>query len=73
MPDQPAPLRVALDELAAVARRLGVDAHDARREGVALAATVASAAQPMYRAAQDWARATCDPTTRTRRTPRWPP
>src|SRR6478735_3076240 len=58
MPDQPAPLRVALDELAAVARRLGVDAHDARREGVALAATVASAAQPMYRAAQDWARAT---------------
>ena len=58
MPDQPAPLRVALDDLAAVARRLGVDAHDARREGVALAATVASAAQPMYRAAQDWARAT---------------
>ncbi len=58
MPEQPAPLRLALDELAAVARRLGVDAHDARREGVALAATVASAAQPMYRAAQDWARAT---------------
>ncbi len=58
MPDQPVPLRLALDELAAVARRLGVDAHDARREGVALAATVASAAQPMYRAAQDWARAT---------------
>jgi hypothetical protein len=58
MPEQPAPLRLALDDLAAVARRLGVDAHDARREGVALAATVASAAQPMYRAAQDWARAT---------------
>jgi predicted AAA+ superfamily ATPase len=58
MPDPPAPLRAALDELAAVARRLGVDAHDARREGVVLAATVASAAQPMYRAAQDWARAT---------------
>jgi hypothetical protein len=54
MPD----LKLALDELAAVARRLGVDAHDARREGVVLAATVASAAQPMYRAAQDWARAT---------------
>jgi predicted AAA+ superfamily ATPase len=54
MPD----LRLALDELAAVARRLGVDAHDARREGVVLAATVASAAQPMFRAAQDWARAT---------------
>ncbi|HEU4331017.1 MAG TPA: AAA family ATPase [Lapillicoccus sp.] len=51
-------LKLALDELAAVARRLGVDAHDARREGVVLAATVASAAQPMYRAAQDWARAT---------------
>ena len=51
-------LRQALDDLAAVARRLGVDAHDARREGVALSATVASAAQPMYRAAQDWARAT---------------
>jgi AAA+ superfamily predicted ATPase len=51
-------LKQALDELAAVARRLGVDAHDARREGVVLAATVASAAQPMYRAAQDWARAT---------------
>ena len=51
-------LKQALDDLAAVARRLGVDAHDARREGVALAATVASAAQPMYRAAQDWARAT---------------
>ena len=51
-------LKQALDDLAAVARRLGVDAHDARREGVALAATVASAASPMYRAAQDWARAT---------------
>jgi len=51
-------LKQALDDLAAVARRLGVDAHDARREGVALSATVASAAQPMYRAAQDWARAT---------------
>jgi predicted AAA+ superfamily ATPase len=58
MSEPPAPLQHALDELAAVARRLGVDAHDARREGVALAATVASAAQPMYRAAQDWARAT---------------
>jgi Holliday junction resolvasome RuvABC ATP-dependent DNA helicase subunit len=51
-------LKHALDDLAAVARRLGVDAHEARREGVALAATVSSAASPMYRAAQDWARAT---------------
>jgi SpoVK/Ycf46/Vps4 family AAA+-type ATPase len=51
-------LQRALDELAAVARRLGVDAHDARREGVVLAATVAEPASPMYRAAQDWARAT---------------
>ncbi len=58
MSERPAPLKAALDELAAVARRLGVDAHDARREGVVLAATVSSAAQPMYRAAQDWARAT---------------
>ncbi len=51
-------LEKALDDLAAVARRLGVDAHEARREGVSLAATVAEPAQPTYRAAQDWARAT---------------
>ncbi|MEO8828927.1 AAA family ATPase [Lapillicoccus sp.] len=51
-------LEKALDDLAAVAKRLGVDAHEARREGVSLAATVAEPAQPTYRAAQDWARAT---------------
>jgi predicted AAA+ superfamily ATPase len=54
MPD----LKDALDALAGVAHRLGVDAHEARREGVVLSATVAEPAAPTYRAAQDWARAT---------------
>ena len=51
-------LKEALDALAALAHRLGVDAHEARREGVALAATVAEPAEPIYLAARDWARAT---------------
>ncbi|MDQ6715864.1 MAG: hypothetical protein M3Z83_07135, partial [Actinomycetota bacterium] len=51
-------LETALDALAAVARRLGLDAHEARREGVVLAATVAEPAAPTYLAARDWARAT---------------
>ncbi|WP_411284942.1 AAA family ATPase [Lapillicoccus sp.] len=51
-------LEQALDALAEVARRLGLDAHEARREGVVLSATVAEPASPTYRAAQDWARAT---------------
>ncbi len=51
-------LKDALDALAAVAHRLGVDAHEARREGVVLSATVAEPAAPTYLAAQDWARAT---------------
>lgn len=51
-------LKDALDALASAAHRLGVDAHEARREGVALAATVAEPAAPTYLAARDWARAT---------------
>ncbi len=51
-------LEEALDALAAVARRLGLDAHEARREGVLLSATVAEPAAPTYLAARDWARAT---------------
>ncbi len=48
----------ALDALAVAARRLGLDAHEARREGVVLSATVAEPAAPTYLAARDWARAT---------------
>jgi len=51
-------LEQALDALAAVARRLGLDAHEARREGVVLSATVAEPASPTHLAARDWARAT---------------
>jgi hypothetical protein len=51
-------LKEALDALAALAHHLGVDAHEARREGVVLSATVAEPAAPTYLAAQDWARAT---------------
>lgn len=51
-------LKASLDALAAVARRLGLDPHAARREGVVLAATVAEPAQPTHLAARDWARAT---------------
>ena len=55
-------LKAALDTLATVARRLGVDVQEARTEGAALAATVAEPAQPVYRAAVDWARAIGRPT-----------
>ncbi len=55
-------LKAALDALATVARRLGVDVQEARAEGAALAATVAEPAQPVYKAAADWARAIGRPT-----------
>ncbi|GAA1888475.1 AAA family ATPase [Lapillicoccus jejuensis] len=48
----------ALDALAEVARSVGVDPQEARREGTALAATVCEPATPQYVAAQAWAAAT---------------
>ena len=51
-------LKRALDALAGVAKEIGVDPQEARREGVVLAATVAQPASPTFEAARDWALST---------------
>ncbi len=51
-------LQRSLDALAGVAKEIGVDPQEARREGVVLAATVAEPASPTFEAARDWALST---------------
>ena len=51
-------LKRSLDALAGVAKEIGVDPQEARREGVVLAATVAEPASPTFEAARDWALST---------------
>lgn len=51
-------LAMALDALAVVAEKVGLDPTQARHEGVLLAATVAEPATPTFAAARDWAAAT---------------